>query len=124
MTEILKQEHELTYLDGSEFKVVLAATVTPAQAMRMKCLDCSNGSRKEVAECVVDDCPLFPFRHGSRPQYAGNVRSKRELTDSQREKLTAQLKRGREAQKRSALENAGQRQGVAANSGPAAGGGR
>lgn len=41
--------------------------LTPVQAIRKKCLDCSGFSRKEVRECVLIDCPLYPFRMGTNP---------------------------------------------------------
>jgi hypothetical protein len=37
------------------------------KAIRRKCLDCSGGSRAEVADCLVRGCPLFPFRLGKNP---------------------------------------------------------
>jgi len=35
------------------------------KAIKDKCLDCSGGMRKEVKECCLIDCPLYPFRVGS-----------------------------------------------------------
>ena len=37
------------------------------KAIRRKCLDCSGGSKAEVADCLVRQCPLFPFRFGKNP---------------------------------------------------------
>src|SRR5262249_60667612 len=37
------------------------------KAIRRKCLDCSGGSHAEVADCLVRQCPLFPFRFGKNP---------------------------------------------------------
>ncbi len=31
-------------------------------AIRAKCLDCSGGSRSVVEECLINDCPLYPYR--------------------------------------------------------------
>lgn len=31
-------------------------------AIRAKCMDCSGRSRALVENCVVKDCPLYPFR--------------------------------------------------------------
>ena len=36
--------------------------------IRKKCLECSGESPKEVAECRVPDCVLFPYRMGNDPQ--------------------------------------------------------
>ncbi len=41
--------------------------MTPVQAIRAHCLDCSGGSRAEVRLCVIPDCPLHPFRMGRNP---------------------------------------------------------
>lgn len=44
------------------------AILTPIKAIRKKCLDCSNGERKEVKECPIKDCPIWPYRMGKRPK--------------------------------------------------------
>ncbi len=41
--------------------------LTPVKSIRKKCIDCSGGSLKEVRECVIPDCALFPFRMGKNP---------------------------------------------------------
>jgi len=38
------------------------------QAIREKCLDCSARSTKDVAECPMTDCALYPFRMGRGKQ--------------------------------------------------------
>ena len=40
---------------------------TPIKAMRAKCIDCCCGSYKEIKECTVIDCDLYPYRMGTRP---------------------------------------------------------
>jgi hypothetical protein len=42
--------------------------MTPLQAVRAKCLDCSGGSRQEVRLCPITRCPLWPYRFGKRPE--------------------------------------------------------
>jgi hypothetical protein len=37
------------------------------QAIRGKCLDCSNFQPVEVLKCTVTKCPLFIFRMGKDP---------------------------------------------------------
>jgi len=37
------------------------------KAVRRKCLECSGGSHAEVNDCLVRQCPLFPFRLGKNP---------------------------------------------------------
>ena len=44
---------------------------TPLKSIRKKCLECSGGSPKEVTECHITDCPLFPYRFGKNPKRAG-----------------------------------------------------
>lgn len=36
-------------------------------AIRAKCVECCCGSLKEVAECRVKSCALYPFRMGENP---------------------------------------------------------
>ena len=43
---------------------------TPIRAIRKKCLDCSYFQPKEVKECKVIDCPIYPYRMGRRPDEA------------------------------------------------------
>jgi len=40
---------------------------TPIKSIRLKCLDCSCGSPKEVELCGVTGCPLHSYRFGKRP---------------------------------------------------------
>ena len=39
----------------------------PMTAIRAKCVECSGGSLKEVAECKELSCALIPFRMGKNP---------------------------------------------------------
>lgn len=48
------------------------------KAIRRKCLDCSGGSHTEVADCLLRQCPLFPFRLGKNPW-------RRPVSEAQRE---------------------------------------
>lgn len=41
---------------------------TALQAIRAKCMDCSNYQPKEVRFCTVPDCALYPYRMGKRPK--------------------------------------------------------
>ena len=65
-------------------------TLTPQKAIRMHCLDCSGYIKKDIKDCVIPDCPLYDFRMGKNP-----YRKKRVLTEEQKEKLAAQLAKGR-----------------------------
>ena len=44
------------------------ARLTPIKAIRAKCLECCGGQTKEVRECVIKRCTLFPYRMGHRPK--------------------------------------------------------
>lgn len=45
--------------------------MTPVKAIRLYCLECSGKSPKEVKECTISDCTLFPFRLGKNPNRKG-----------------------------------------------------
>ncbi|WP_319544226.1 hypothetical protein [uncultured Pseudodesulfovibrio sp.] len=60
--------------------------LTPLQAIRAKCVDCSGWSTKEVRKCELEDCPLHDFRMGKNPH-----RKKRVLTEAQRKELASRL---------------------------------
>jgi hypothetical protein len=62
--------------------------LTPLKAIRLKCLDCSGDSKKEVELCPVENCPQWPFRFGTNP-----FRKKPKLTDEQKQELTDRLTR-------------------------------
>jgi hypothetical protein len=36
-------------------------------AIRLFCLECTGGSRKEVTQCTATGCALFPFRTSQSP---------------------------------------------------------
>ena len=39
-------------------------SINRRKSIRLHCLECSAFSPKEVRECHIDNCPLFPFRMG------------------------------------------------------------
>ena len=45
--------------------------LTPLKAVRKNCLECSNGSAKEVKLCSIENCPLYQFRFGKNPNRSG-----------------------------------------------------
>lgn len=47
--------------------------ITPMKAIRAKCIDCSCGEKKEVRLCLIEWCPLWPYRMGKRPTKDANV---------------------------------------------------
>lgn len=45
-------------------------------AIHAKCLDCSGGSRKEVHNCKLSNCPLWLYRRGEpreKPGLSGQI---------------------------------------------------
>lgn len=40
--------------------------LTPIQAIRKKCLECSNGQYNEIRGCLIKTCPLYSFRTGEK----------------------------------------------------------
>jgi hypothetical protein len=50
---------------------------TPLRAIRKYCLFCGVGSPKEVRECLIKDCALYPYRMGTNPARKGIARADR-----------------------------------------------
>lgn len=42
--------------------------LTPIRAIRFYCLQCSCGQVKEIRECPITVCALYPYRLGKRPK--------------------------------------------------------
>lgn len=64
--------------------------MTPLEAIRAKCLDCSGDSKGEVRLCTIETCPLFNFRMGKNESKAP-----RKMTDEHKQKLRERLKEAR-----------------------------
>lgn len=64
--------------------------MNPLKVIRLKCLECSNGSANEVKLCPVEKCPLWRYRFGTNPD-----RKKRELTEEQKQQIVERLKKGK-----------------------------
>ncbi len=47
--------------------------LTPLKAIRRKCFECSGFSVREIKNCPVKACPLYPFRFGKNPPKNGVV---------------------------------------------------
>ncbi len=45
---------------------------TPLRVIRTKCLDCCCGQWNEVKLCPCEDCSLWLYRFGKRPQSVKN----------------------------------------------------
>lgn len=63
----------------------------PVKCIRLKCRDCTNNQVAEIDNCTVKTCALYPFRFGKNP-----YRSKREMSDEQKEAAKIRLQRARE----------------------------
>ena len=49
-------------LSAGMVKRAFVATASPRQAIKAKCLACSNWQREEVEFCRIDTCPLWAYR--------------------------------------------------------------
>jgi hypothetical protein len=47
--------------------------LTPIKAIRAKCLDCTCQQPKEIRECQIKTCALWPYRMGRRPTTANDL---------------------------------------------------
>lgn len=63
--------------------------VSPMKAIRLKCLDCSCGSSKEVKNCFAKKCPLYQFRFGYKLDENGNRKKRRKISEEHLQKLKA-----------------------------------
>lgn len=66
----------------------------PVKAIREFCLDCCGDSSAAVKECTSVNCSLHPFRLGRNP-----FRTKREMTEEQKEAAKIRLAKAREQRK-------------------------
>lgn len=70
----------------------LPKTTSPIRAVRLKCLDCTCNSPKEVEACPIKACPLWVFRFGKNP-YRKPVSEERRAAAAERmRKIQAQKK--------------------------------
>ena len=46
-------------------------SLSPVQSIKKYCLQCSGDSPKEVRECIIETCPLKPYRQGQNPNRKG-----------------------------------------------------
>lgn len=94
--ELTKEHEELTGEQGNaaaepEEEISGEKRRSPLKAIRLKCLDCSGGSSKEVSLCETSGCALHAFRFGRNPW-----RPRREYSEEEKERLLAQLRRGKD----------------------------
>ncbi len=49
-------------LTGYDFRV--DDKLSPMKAIRVKCVECQGGGTKQVRNCEISDCTLWPYRSG------------------------------------------------------------
>ena len=76
-------------MKGIDFKM---KRIPRSKAIRLKCLDCCNGSANEVKLCTSKNCPLYIYRMGYEIDSEGK-RIKKNLTDEAREQLSERMKK-------------------------------
>lgn len=57
-------------------------------AIHAKCLDCSGGSRKEVHNCEIKDCPLWLYRRSEPREKRGQSKGQISVFDITRKEGT------------------------------------
>ncbi len=45
--------------------------ITPLKAIKKHCLECSGFEKKQVRECIINNCVLYPYRQGNNPKRKG-----------------------------------------------------
>jgi hypothetical protein len=90
----LKKDHVVSYLGFKKLEHVNAKGLSVLEAIRFKCIDCSNGSISNVKSCVISDCCLYPFRMGCRPTFEGDP-PKRAMSAERLATLQSQLQLAR-----------------------------
>ena len=56
-------------------------------AIRAKCLDCCGGMRKEVHNCKIADCPLWPYRRSEPREKTGSAKGQISVFDFTRKEV-------------------------------------
>lgn len=69
--------------------------MTPLQAIKEKCIDCSGDSAYEAKLCNITDCKLYPFRLGKNP-----FRKKIEISPERKKELADRMKEFTEIRKK------------------------
>ena len=54
-------------MSSDELVAMGHAPMSPLRAIRTHCLDCCAGSSQEVAKCMAERCPSWPYRMGTNP---------------------------------------------------------
>jgi hypothetical protein len=54
-------------IDAATFAEIGHVPMSLSRVIRAKCLECCCGSVAEVRDCIIQSCPLWPYRMGSNP---------------------------------------------------------
>lgn len=46
----------------------MTSHLTPIQAIRQMCRQCTGNQLKQIRDCTITDCPLYEFRMGKNPR--------------------------------------------------------
>ncbi len=70
---------------------------TPTRAIAAFCKDCSGGSVYERRKCIIESCPLYPYRTGKlAPQHRRKMsEEQRKLAAERLAKMRAKKKKGK-----------------------------
>ncbi|WP_281930905.1 hypothetical protein [Roseibium album] len=71
-------------------EVVGHKRMSPMQAIRAKCLDCSVGQPSEVRLCEAVNCSLWPFRAGQHPYKSAKRKNTVQEEDLRQEEGSAE----------------------------------
>jgi hypothetical protein len=64
--------------------------MTPMQAIRAKCLDCSAYQPSEIRLCEAVKCSLWPFRAGQHPYTSAKLKNNAQEADFRQEEGPAE----------------------------------
>jgi hypothetical protein len=70
----------------------LPKTTSPIRAIRLKCLDCTCGSVKEIEACPIPACPLHAFRFGKNPYRKPQSAERRAAASERMKQIQAKKK--------------------------------
>lgn len=67
--------------------------LTPLKAIKKHCLECSGFEKKQVRECVIQNCVLYIYKQGTNPNRKGSTLSKKEASTKGFEKGSVSVAR-------------------------------
>lgn len=58
------------------------------KAIKMMCIECMGGEKREVPHCTAPNCPLYDYRLGRKPK-ATSDKPKRVMSEETKQKMAA-----------------------------------